>query len=93
MPSTPTSQVSTGLFEFESINTAVSYLFLTGLDETGKPDSWTAEGWAARIIQHEMDHLDGLLFTDSMLPKSLECVCWQDINLQNGLLELRYYMS
>uniref|UniRef100_A0A8D8WP33 Peptide deformylase n=1 Tax=Cacopsylla melanoneura TaxID=428564 RepID=A0A8D8WP33_9HEMI len=66
---------------------------LTGLNESGESTSWTADGWAARMVQHEMDHLNGTLFTDCMLPKTLECISWHDINLQNGLLELRYYQS
>ncbi|KAL1465516.1 hypothetical protein WDU94_005079 [Cyamophila willieti] len=66
---------------------------LTGLNELGQSKSWIAEGWSARMVQHEMDHLNGTLFTDCMLPKTLECISWHDINLQNGLLELRYYQS
>ena len=30
-----------------------------------------ANGLLARVIQHEMDHLDGILLTDRMVPKSL----------------------
>jgi peptide deformylase len=26
----------------------------------------TANGWLARIIQHEIDHLDGVFFTDRL---------------------------
>jgi peptide deformylase len=29
------------------------------------------QGWPARIVQHEMDHLDGVLYTDKLLPLSL----------------------
>ena len=32
------------------------------LDETGKEKKIKAEGMLARIIQHEVDHLDGILF-------------------------------
>ena len=35
-------------------------------DLTGKKVSFTAEGFLARIIQHEVDHLDGLLFIDRL---------------------------
>ncbi|MEW6048444.1 MAG: peptide deformylase [Bacillota bacterium] len=34
------------------------------LDERGHPVEFQAEGYLARIIQHEVDHLDGVLFTD-----------------------------
>jgi peptide deformylase len=36
------------------------------LDRTGKPISFTAKGFPARVIQHEFDHLDGILFLDRM---------------------------
>ncbi len=41
-----------------------------GFDENGRPLQWRARGWEARILQHEVDHLDGKLFVDSMVPKS-----------------------
>ena len=34
------------------------------LDERGRPLEFEAEGYLARIIQHEVDHLDGILFID-----------------------------
>ena len=36
------------------------------LDETGKARRFKARGILARIIQHEIDHLDGVLFFDRM---------------------------
>ncbi len=35
-----------------------------GLNRYGKPTKIKAEGWLARIFQHEIDHLEGVLFTD-----------------------------
>ena len=35
-----------------------------GLNRHGKPMKIKAEGWLARIFQHEIDHLNGILFTD-----------------------------
>jgi len=37
---------------------------VTALDRTGKPVSYTASGWFARILQHEIDHLNGALYID-----------------------------
>ena len=34
------------------------------LNRHGKPMKIKAEGWLARIFQHEIDHLNGVLFTD-----------------------------
>ena len=35
-------------------------------DRTGQPVTFTAKGFPARVIQHEFDHLDGILFFDRM---------------------------
>ncbi|HEX6270685.1 MAG TPA: peptide deformylase [Anaerolineales bacterium] len=35
-----------------------------GLNRHGKPIKVKAEGWLARIFQHEIDHLNGILFPD-----------------------------
>src|SRR5215211_7230982 len=35
-----------------------------GLNRHGKPMRIKAEGWLARIFQHEIDHLNGVMFTD-----------------------------
>ena len=34
----------------------------TGFDENGKPIDRVAEGFHARVVQHEVDHLDGVLY-------------------------------
>lgn len=34
------------------------------LNRRGKPVKIKAKGWIARIFQHEIDHLDGVLFVD-----------------------------
>ena len=39
---------------------------LTGLTHTGEPLTIAAEGWLARIFQHEMDHLNGTLYIDRL---------------------------
>jgi peptide deformylase len=35
-----------------------------GLNRQGKPIKVKAKGWLARIFQHEINHLNGILFTD-----------------------------
>src|SRR4030043_281834 len=35
-----------------------------GLNRHGHPMTVKAKGWLARIFQHEIDHLDGVLFVD-----------------------------
>lgn len=41
-------------------------IVVKGQDVRGKPIRVTAEGWFARILQHEIDHLDGILFIDRL---------------------------
>lgn len=40
------------------------------LDHRGKPVRIEASGWYARILQHEIDHLNGTLYIDRMVPRS-----------------------
>ena len=37
---------------------------IAGQDRNGKPLRLSAEGWLARVFQHEIDHLDGILYID-----------------------------
>lgn len=37
---------------------------IKGLNRHGKPVRVKSEGWLARIFQHEIDHLEGVLFID-----------------------------
>ncbi|MBL8729474.1 MAG: peptide deformylase [Planctomycetes bacterium] len=37
-------------------------------DLDGKEQVLTANEWLARIVQHELDHLEGVLFTDRLTP-------------------------
>jgi len=41
------------------------------MNAQGKKITLTGEGLWARCMQHEIDHLDGVLFTDRVLPESL----------------------
>ena len=43
---------------------------VTCLDERGEPKVIEASGWYARILQHEIDHLNGTLYLDRMRTRS-----------------------
>ena len=49
----------------ENIRRATKIL-VKGQDVRGKHIRIPAEGWFARILQHEIDHLDGILFLDRL---------------------------
>lgn len=38
--------------------------FIKGLNRRGQPVKIKAKGWLARIFQHEIDHLNGVMFVD-----------------------------
>ena len=44
---------------------------VTGLDRDGSPKEVELQGYPAVVIQHECDHLDGVLYVDRILPRSL----------------------
>ena len=41
---------------------------ISALDHEGRPFAFSAGGFFARVLQHEIDHLDGRLFIDHMPP-------------------------
>src|SRR5205807_489868 len=50
-----------------------------GLDARGRPIRVNGEGWFARVMQHEIDHLDGILFLDRLdRPEDLREVSEED---------------
>lgn len=48
--------------------TRASRITLEALDRDGQPYVMEADGLVARAIQHEIDHLDGILFLDHLSP-------------------------
>jgi peptide deformylase len=56
-------------------------------DERGQPQRVEAQGWYARILQHEIDHLHGHLYIDRMEPRSFMSIDnlsrhWKDMPVQ-----------
>jgi peptide deformylase len=47
---------------------------LSALGADGEPFSATYTGWPARIVQHEVDHLDGRIYVDRVATRSLSTV-------------------
>lgn len=55
------------------------------LDEKAEPVSIDASGWYARILQHEIDHLNGMIYVDRMRNRTLMSVDnharhWKDLS-------------
>jgi peptide deformylase len=54
------------------------------LDEHAEPQTVQASGWYARILQHEIDHLAGVLYIDRMQPRTFTTLdnlerFWKDL--------------
>jgi peptide deformylase len=59
------------------------------LDEHGAPIAKLASGWYARILQHEIDHLRGIVCCDRMDPRTLtthdnQMRHWRDIAIDDA---------
>jgi peptide deformylase len=51
------------------------------------------EGYAARIIQHEYDHVEGKLFTDYLSPLKKRMLKKKLVNISKGDIEVPYRMK
>lgn len=63
------------------------------LNERGEAVTINAQGWYARILQHEIDHLNGTLYVDRMKTRTLTTVPnaqrhWNDKSIEQILDEL-----
>jgi peptide deformylase len=66
-----------------SLEVTVEYL-----DPSGAPQCVEARGWYARILQHEIDHLEGRLYIDRMETRSFSTLDnlnrhWKDLPVRN----------
>jgi peptide deformylase len=61
-----------------------SVVEVTYRDETGRPRRIKADGLLARCIQHEMDHLNGVLFVDRVT---------DELSLNDGLQQQGFHRS
>lgn len=68
-------------------------IVITYYDQNWELHEETYDGYAARIIQHEYDHIDGILFTDhlSILKKRLLTKKLQ--NISKGIVDVDYKMK
>ena len=70
-----TQQVSfaESCLSFNAIAPVARYETVTvsGLNEKAQPVTINAEGWYARILQHEIDHLQGIICIDHMSPQTI----------------------
>ena len=59
-------------------------------DETFTEREETFDKFACRMIQHEMSHLDGILFTDLVAPIRRKMIAKKLLNISHGKVATRY---
>jgi peptide deformylase len=60
------------------------------LDENLQPHDETYTGYRARVIQHEYDHLDGILFTDKISPLRKRMIKGKLAGMEQGKVACKY---
>ena len=66
---------------------------ITWQDETFATHTRTFDGLNARVIQHEYDHIEGILFTEHLKPLKKRLVKRKLEKIKKGDVELKYRMK
>ncbi|ATA89729.1 peptide deformylase [Capnocytophaga stomatis] len=67
-------------------------LTISYLDENFTPQELTVDGLAARIIQHEYDHIEGILFTDKLSAFKKRLLKGKLTDISKGKVNVDYRM-
>ncbi|MEZ4938744.1 MAG: peptide deformylase [Crocinitomicaceae bacterium] len=67
-------------------------IVITYFDENWEFHEEEYEGYAARVIQHEYDHVDGILFTDRLSPLKKRLLKKKLTNISKGEVDVDYRM-
>ncbi|SRX55296.1 peptide deformylase [Aequorivita sp. CIP111184] len=62
-------------------------------DENFEKQKETFSGMVARIIQHEYDHIEGILFTDKLSPLKKRLIKGKLTNISKGNVSIEYRMK
>ncbi len=65
---------------------------ITYMDENFKKHSKTFDGLLARVIQHEYDHIEGILFTDKLSSLKKRMIKGRLSNISKGNINVDYRM-
>lgn len=66
---------------------------LNYFDENWEEHTVVYDGMKARIIQHECDHIDGILFTDHLTPFKKRLLKSKLTNITKGIVKAEYRMN
>ena len=73
---------------FRKEEIVVSYV-----DENFKPQQLKLNGLAARVVQHEYDHIQGVLFTDHLSPLKKRLIKNRLTSISKGSISVEYRMK
>ncbi|MDD7885007.1 peptide deformylase [Flavivirga sp. 57AJ16] len=62
------------------------------VDENFEPHTETFDGLIARVIQHEYDHIEGILFTDKLSSLKKRLIKGRLVNISKGKINVDYKM-
>lgn len=71
----------------------LSKITISYYDESWLLHEDTFDGYAARVIQHEYDHIEGILFTDKISPLRKKLLQKRLINISKGIADVDYKMK
>ena len=63
------------------------------VDEQFTPQRLTLTGLAARVVQHEYDHIEGILFTDNLSSFKKQLIKGKLTNISKGKVKVDYRMK
>lgn len=66
---------------------------ITFLDEDFNTQTLTLNGLAARVVQHEYDHIEGILFTDKLSAFKKQIIKNKLISISKGKVKVDYRMK
>lgn len=66
---------------------------VTGVDIEGKPIQLEGEGYFARMLQHETDHLDGRLYIDLISKRERKRIISEMLEIRDEVLQRRTELS
>lgn len=68
-------------------------LFISYYDENWEYKEEWLEGFAARVVQHEYDHIEGVLFTDYLSPFKKRLLKRKMTDISKGIVPVNYKMK
>ncbi len=63
------------------------------VDENFQPHTETFKGLAGRVVQHEYDHIEGVLFVDYLKPLKRRLIKKKLENISRGIVDVDYKMK